>query len=302
MSKEAFIEKSFKDASIDRIQQANEIMEQYAADGYDLTLRQLYYQFVARGMIENTQQSYKRLGDLISNARLAGLLDWDHLTDRTRNLYGPSHDSSPHMAVRTASWRYKENKWLNQPTRVEVWVEKEALRGVIGGAASRLDIDHFACKGYASSSSMYEAAKRLKRYIENDQQVIILYLGDHDPSGLDMDRDITERLQLMGSDLIEVRRIALTWEQVQHYQPPPNPAKITDSRAADYIERYGSESWELDALEPAVLESLIEDAVAEIRDDELFDEARDEESPTLGLKREVARRWDEVVDFLQGGA
>jgi len=302
MSKETFIEKSFKDASLERIHQANEIMEQYAADGYDLTLRQLYYQFVSRAMIENTQRSYKRLGDLISNARLAGLLDWDHLTDRTRSLYGPNHNSSPEAAIRTAVWSYQENKWLNQPTRVEVWVEKEALRGVIGRAASRLDIDHFACKGYASSSSMYEAAKRLKRYIDNGQKVIILYLGDHDPSGLDMDRDITERLQLMGSDMIEVRRIALTTEQVIHYQPPPNPAKITDSRAADYIEKYGDESWELDALEPAVLESLIEEAVAEIRDDELYQSALEDESTNKDLMRQVSRRWDDVVNFLQGGA
>ena len=298
MSREMFIEKSFTAPSLERINQANEIMEEYASNGYDLTLRQLYYQFVSRDLIPNTQRSYKNLGNLISAARLAGLLDWDHLTDRTRFLRGPSHDASPSSAIMHMAYSYRESLWEDQPSRIEVWVEKEALAGVIGGCAARLDIDSFACKGYASSSSMYEAAKRHKRYIDDGQNVVILYLGDHDPSGLDMDRDILERLNLMGSPEIELRRIALTWEQIQQYQPPPNPTKITDSRAEQYMENYGGESWELDALEPAVLEALIQDAVMEIRNDGLFELAEGRQRDNKERLLTLSRNWDDVVQYL----
>ena len=298
MSREAFIETSFQKSSLKRIKEANEIMEDYARNGYDLTLRQLYYQFVSRDLIPNTQRSYKNLGNLISSARLAGLLDWDHMVDRTRALRGPTHEASPKEAIGYAAMMYREALWATQPHRIEVWVEKEALAGIIGGCAARLDIDSFACKGYSSSSAMYSAAKRLARYIADGQQVTILYLGDHDPSGLDMDRDIEDRLALMGASEVNVRRIALTWDQIQEYQPPPNPTKLTDSRAGQYIANYGYDSWELDALEPAVLETLIQEAVAEMRDADLYEEAKAQQKANQDRMHELSYRWKEVVEYL----
>lgn len=296
--KDKFIEKNFRGASLQRVEQANEIMQEYDDQGYELTLRQLYYQFVARGLIENSIRSYKNLGAIINDGRMAGMVDWDHIVDRTRSLQGLSTQHSPSSALHRASYHYREDKWINQPNHIEVWVEKEALAGVVWEACRGLQLDYFAAKGYASASSIYAAAQRFHRAKRQGKKIIIFYLGDFDPSGLDMDRDIRDRLSLMRAD-VRLERIALTWEQVQHYDPPPNPAKTTDSRAADYIATYGDESWELDALEPAVLVKLIRDAVEQVRDDDLWVDAEAAETQNKRIIEAVSNQWDEVVEFLR---
>ena len=220
MSRETYVTKRFNGKSVELISTANGIIEEYQEQGYDLTLRQLYYQFVARDLIENTQRAYKRLGAVVSDARLAGLIDWSAITDRTRTLRGNSHWSSPEGVIDSAYYGYREDKWSSQPTRVEAWIEKDALLGVISRVCTRLDIDYFSCRGYPSQSAIYTAAQRFKDYNEEGQKVVVLHLGDHDPSGLDMTRDINDRLKLFEVPDFEVRRIALTPEQVSTYNPP----------------------------------------------------------------------------------
>jgi len=299
MSKQTFIEKRFRKDSLATIETAENIMTEYAENGYDLTLRQLYYQFVSRGLIENTQRSYKNLGKLVSDGRMAGLLDWSQLTDRTRYLRGRGTESSPSNAIWHMAYSYRENLWLTQPTYVEVWVEKEALSSIISHSCS-FGVDYFATKGYASSSSMKSRAETFIDKQEEGKRTVIIYLGDHDPSGLDMVRDIEDRLKIMGATEIEVMPVALTWAQIQQYNPPPNPAKITDSRATDYIAQHGNESWELDALEPAVLEALIEENILALRDENLWAEAEKVQDVNKALMTSVSSRWEEVVRFLQG--
>lgn len=273
-----YVPKKFSKSSQAIIEQANEIIESYADQGFDLTLRQLYYQFVARDLIPNKQSEYKRLGSIVNDARLAGLIDWETIVDRTRNLQQNSHWSGPREIVEACAKQFQIDKWATQPTRVEVWIEKDALVGVIERVCRRNDVPFFSCRGYTSQSEMWAASQRLIGHIQNAQDVTIIHLGDHDPSGIDMSRDIQSRLELfVGSD-IEVNRIALNMDQVTKYNPPPNPAKITDSRASSYIERFGHESWELDALEPAVLEHLIDDTIDEHRDDDLWDQAVEEQN------------------------
>lgn len=267
--KRAYIDKKFRKSSLTMIEQANEIVEEYQGQGYDLTLRQLYYQFVARDLLPNTIQSYDRLGALISNARLAGLVDWTAIEDRTRSLHKlPSWDS-PSDIVEACASQYREDLWRNQPKLIEVWVEKEALAGVFQRVCDELRVPLFSCRGYVSQSAMWRAAMR---HIRGGKRVKILHFGDHDPSGLDMTRDIKDRLETFGS-LADVFRIALNLDQIEEYGPPPNPAKTTDARYAAYQAQYGDESWELDALEPAVLSQLVEDNVLLVRDQTLWDGA-----------------------------
>jgi hypothetical protein len=185
-----------KGESLAIISYANQIAIDYTNQGYDLTLRQLYYQFVARDLLPNTQKSYDRLGQLVNRARLAGLLDWDYLVDRTRNIRSVSHWENPSDIIDTVSRQFRLDKWTDQPTRVEVWVEKEALAGVVQRVADRNDVAWFSCRGYVSQSEMWAAAQRLFGYIAAGQNVIVLHLGDHDPSGIDMTRDITDRLKM----------------------------------------------------------------------------------------------------------
>lgn len=270
MPKIAYKDITFRGASLDTIHLVNKVIEEYEDMGYDLTLRQLYYQLVARGYIENSDRSYKRVGELINNARLAGLVDWHSITDRTRNMQSRSHWDSPGQIISSAINQYFIDLRADQPVYVEVWVEKEALVEVVGKACHALDVPYFACRGYVSQSEMWAAARRLaQEECDRDTRSVILHLGDHDPSGVDMTRDIQDRLAMFEADT-EVRRIALTYDQVQAYNLPPNPAKLTDSRCKAYIEQYGDESWELDALNPTVIHDLITEHVDKLTDFELL--------------------------------
>ena len=284
MPKIAYINKNFADRTLVLIEACNRIIGQYRAQGYDLTLRQLYYQLVARNTIANKQSEYKRLSSILTDARLAGLVDWKAIVDRMRNLQGVTHWGCPRDIMDAAYRGYALDKWLRQPNRVEVWVEKDALSSVIAKACRPLDVDYFSCRGYVSISEMWRAARRLADYIEvNEQEVTIFHLGDHDPSGMDMTRDIEERLSLLSGHSIWVERIALNQDQIRQYSPPPNPTKLTDARAGGYVAKYGNDSWELDALEPSVIVGVIEDAILPLRDDQLWDEAVAEQGAHKGV-------------------
>lgn len=295
MLKIAYITKKFQAKAQALIEKANEIITSYEAQGFSLTLRQLYYQFVARDIIPNSIKEYKTLGAIISDARMAGMIDWYSIEDRTRSLAGPTHWDSPSQIIRACASSFKIDKWENQPHRVEVWVEKEALADVIAQATRPLDFDYFSCRGYTSQSEMWKAGRRFERYAEDGQTPIILHFGDHDPSGIDMTRDIQERLEtFMGG--LKVDRLALNFDQIEQYNPPPNPAKVTDSRAAAYIAEYGTESWELDVLEPSVLTTLIREAVMQFRDEDKWQEKLDEEEHLKEVLKNVSDDWDTIAN------
>jgi hypothetical protein len=265
MARETFITKKFGKAAINMIAHAVVICDNYAEQGYDLSLRQLYYQFVSKNLIPNTEKDYKNLGNLISDARLAGLLDWDMIRDRGRTTIENPHWSSPADILDSAASSFRLDMWEGQDNHVEVMVEKQALEGVLLPVCNKLDVPFTSNKGYSSSSALYETSKRLGAAFADMKSLHIIYLGDHDPSGIDMSRDVKERLELFTGHEINLHRVALNMEQVTKYQPPENPAKVTDSRAAGYIERFGHSSWELDALEPSLLASLVEEKVHELR-------------------------------------
>lgn len=298
MPKIKYLEKRFSRQSRALIQRANEIIAEYLSQGFDLTLRQLYYQFVARDIIPNKQEEYKRLGSIVNDARLAGLIDWDAIVDRTRYVRSLAHWDNPEDIVHGAAQQYRIDKWADQTFRPEVWIEKDALVGVIEGVCSRLDVPFFSCRGYTSQSEMWSAAQRLRWHVRAGQTPVILHFGDHDPSGIDMTRDIESRLELFMGGL-EVKRLALNFDQIETFNPPPNPAKITDSRSGAYIARFGSESWELDALDPNTLAGLIETTILDLRDDDKWKRARAHEDTARANLRAIASKYDDVIDFLK---
>jgi hypothetical protein len=281
------------------IAHANLIISEYQEQGYTLTLRQLYYQFVARDLIENSQKSYKNLGAIIGKARKAGMIDWNAIEDRTRSLRGVSHWEDPSEIISSSAYSFRLDKWRLQPYRIEVWVEKEALAGVIGQVCRRLDIDYFSCRGYGSLSEMYRAGKRLAHYEDGNQDVVILHLGDHDPSGMDMTRDINDRLDMFAERSINIDRLALNMDQIEQYNPPPNFAKMSDSRAAEYVTEYGYDSWELDALDPAVLDDLITTAVLDHRNKEVWEREFKKEKKYRELLNKASDNWGEIVEFIE---
>jgi len=300
MPKIAYQQHRFSAASVATIQRANDIIAEYAAQGFDLTLRQLYYQFVARGYVPNRDREYSKLGSIINDARLAGLVDWDAIQDRTRFLRSLSHWSTPGDIIDSAAASYRRDLWANQEYRVEVWIEKDALVGVIANVCEEADVPYFSCRGYDSQSAMWAAAQRLERWERRGQTPVIFHFGDHDPSGLDMTRDIEDRLTMfMGG--VEIRRLALNMDQVRQYSPPPNPAKTTDSRFESYTSRYGTESWELDSMEPRVLADLIRGQIEEFQDEDQWRadvEEMERQRASLGV---ASKRWAEVEAFLADG-
>ena len=295
-----YVPKSFRPDTQTRINQANEIIVEYQAQGFKLTLRQLYYQFVSRDLIPNTVQSYKSLGDVVNDGRLAGLIDWDAIEDRTRNLRSSPHWSSPRSIVRACADQFAVDLWDTQENYVECWIEKDALVGVIEGICNELDVPFFACRGYTSQSEMWGAAQRLIERENRGKKTTIIHLGDHDPSGIDMTRDIQDRLELFGSTAV-IHRIALVYDQIEQYNPPPNPAKTTDARYQSYANKYGDESWELDALEPRVIVDLIREAVQDRLDQDTWEEALERQQTGRDQLGKVSRRWDNVVTYLGNG-
>lgn len=305
MPKICYVEKKFSAGSLKIIEQANQIITTYQAQGFNLTLRQLYYQFVSRDLIANKMTEYKRLGSIVSDARRAGLIDWDAIVDRTRSLKSVSHWESPAEIIRVCSEQFKIDKWADQPYHVEVWIEKDALAGVFERVChQRWDIPYFACRGYGSDSEVWAAGIRLKRvarYVYDGglrKQPIILHFGDHDPSGVDMTRDIIDRLAMFSGLNIEVRRLALNMDQIEEYNPPPNPAKELDPRATAYVEQFGNESWELDALEPAVLAELVSETIEQLIDQDKWKASEERQDAHIETLSRVSNRWEEVEEFV----
>lgn len=297
---EAFIDRKFADSSMDVINHANRIIAEYQRQGFSLTLRQLYYQFVSRDLIANKQTEYKRLGSIINDGRLAGLIDWEAIEDRTRNVRKPNVWDNPAEIIKAVSQQYKENLWEGQEYRPEVWIEKDALVGVIEPVCKRYRVPYFACRGYSSQSEQYASGVRFRDLLADGVTPIVLHLGDHDPSGIDMTRDNKDRLTMFAGEPIEVRRLALNWDQIQAYKPPPNPAKETDSRAQGYMEQFGGSSWELDALDPRTIDKIISDEIDGLIDQDAWDAAKEKEADSIGVLLDISNSLDDVVTFLRG--
>lgn len=294
--KRAFTAKRMGSSALRMIDTINDILAEYEKAGYDLSLRQCYYQLVARGLVENTERSYKNVGNIISDGRLNGLIDWNMIKDRGREVVCNTHWSSPAQIVKACAAQYKIDRWDNQPCYVEVMVEKQALEGVLLPVCQKWDVPFTANKGYSSSSAMYDAGRRIQSKLEDDKDVIVIYLGDHDPSGIDMTRDIEDRLRQFSEngtgDMFAVQRIALNMDQIEEMNPPKNPAKITDSRAQSYIKRFGRSSWELDAIDPKTLAGLVSSAIRRIVDPDAWCDSDKEQQAGRDALRKVCEQME----------
>ncbi len=280
-----------KEDSIDRVNDCNQIIQSYMQQGFSLTLRQLYYQLVSQNIIANNEKEYKALGNLVSRARLAGMMDWDAIEDRVRRPWTPLEYENLEEMIEDAIQTYRLPRWRNQNTYAELWVEKDALAGVLQPLASAYHTTMMVNRGYSSQSAMYESAERIMNTRERmgAKNAIVFYLGDLDPSGEDMVRDIRDRLRMFECR-VEVKKIALTMAQVQHFKPPPNPTKLTDSRAADFVARYGNNSWEVDALSPPTLQALIRAEFDLIVDKKLMDAIKKREKKEKKEVRQVVEQ------------
>lgn len=313
-----------------------EIAEEYDNDGYVLTLRQLYYQLVSRDIIPNHDKVYSKISSIKDDIVYSGLVDWDIFEDRGRVPSISYYEHNVKDALRRTIDQYRLNRQIGQERHVEVWTEKDAISSILKKVTSRYTIRLVVNKGYTSSTAIYGAYERFVEDIISGKKVTILYFGDHDPSGIDMIRDIHDRLMFMFTrgerlqendiyekiekwwedkeysvfniaelqgfenmmdifyndddsckvmdlfkrgqitlwlkehNLFEIIPVGLTMEQIKLYNPPHNPAKITDPRAKGYIQKYGPISWEVDALKPEVMIKIVESAIEEKIDVQIY--------------------------------
>lgn len=286
----------------DILTKALEIKEEYDGEDMTLTLRQMYYQFVARGISPSGQLHYKRIGDVLTDARYAGEFPIEGLEDRGRSVAEGDFtrlDTDVDAALDTAAehmqrmplYTLEADRWVNQPHHVSVWVEKQALEGVFEPTCTELGVSWFACKGYPSVSALWEWIKQVQAATDGEEfqsgtenhiggcrDCTVLYFGDHDPDGWEIprsaERNIARLMSVKDIDVsVRFKRIGLNMDQIRRYSPPPFEAKMTSARYAGYIAEHNTdEAWELDALEPTVLRDLIRKEVNALFDQRIYDE------------------------------
>jgi len=257
------LSKNFRKDTMLLLEKIVAMTDDYERKGYRMTLRQLFYQLVSHDILPNDQKKYKKLSTIIKDARMAGLIDWDVIEDRIRIPTMPSEFENISHLVKAAISSYRRDRWENQEYYVEAWVEKDALSGVLEPVTRKYHVHLLVNRGYSSTSALHESVLRIKE--QQDKECVILYLGDHDPSGKNMITDIRNRLEQFQCDAT-VRDVALTMQQIRQYNLPPNPAKKSDPRSDKYIKRHGNLSWELDALTPEVLNQLVSSHIEEFLD------------------------------------
>jgi hypothetical protein len=252
----------------DVVAAALEVFEQYDTA---LTLRQLYYRLVSRHLFENTINNYKRLSRIMVRAREERAVPVNCLEDRSRRVLGRGDtgykSATDFLKKRVASLKesYKDFRmpmWVDQPFNLLISLEKDALSRLVSDEANKYYIRTFPTRGYPS----FTYVSRMASYIRNrlkGKPTVVLYFGDFDPSGVDIERDLGERLQKYGAGEFKVRRVALTKEQIMQYSLPPMPVKKSDARAPSFVSNFGEETVELDALEPNVLKLLVHRSVAD---------------------------------------
>jgi hypothetical protein len=284
------------------LEKVNIVLEDYARQGYVLTLRQLYYRLVTQNVIPNRPNEYAKLSDVLTEGRLGGIVDWNSIEDRVRVPKRPYTVDDIDDAISDTVNQYRLDRQLGQKNYVEMWTEKDAISNILYRQTAEYGIPLLVNRGYSSTTAMYESYKRMERAIKRGQVPHVVYFGDHDPSGLDMAlRDIPERLNdLFGTDVV-CKHIGITMPQIEQFDPPPNPAKITDPRAKWYIGEYGDSSWEVDALEPKDMHDVIHEELSQIIDLDMFEKKKtqeEKERKEIALLPDLKDKFETIKAFI----
>lgn len=254
--------------TVAKIEAAREILSEYRP----MTVRQVYYQLVSRQVIKNSKGSYDSLCNDLVKARQQGLISWDWIDDRLRRPRKVSMWDSLSCFAETAIAAYRRNVWMEQSGLLEVWLEKDALSGIFEDVLNPYGVTLNVGRGYDGWTSIYKASLRYR----DIDDVVILYFGDFDPSGEDMARSLRDRLAFFQASPKIIKR-ALRYEDIARYKLPPDYAKKSDSRAKNFIAKYGDVSVELDALPIEVLKQRIVEGVEEYMDIEALQLVKESE-------------------------
>ncbi|MBA7584827.1 hypothetical protein ES695_00975 [Candidatus Atribacteria bacterium 1244-E10-H5-B2] len=258
--------------SLELLAQVQKIIDSY---DFALTLRQIYYQLVAKQIIPNEQRYYKKLSRICVKGRDEGILPEEGFSDRLREIDKPSAWLDLNGFMETVKRSYNKDKWQNQPKYLEIWTEKDALRSVLTEITYPYDISLMVARGQLSRTAIYEASERYKA--KDDKECYLYYCGDFDPSGLSIYNSIRKRLEDFGM-FINYERIALTERQIEKYKLPSDPGKESDPNYNKFVSIYGSDMVvELDSLPPDVLRKIVEDCIIKNIDYELLGQVQEKE-------------------------
>jgi hypothetical protein len=225
--------------------------------GKPMTVRQVFYQATVHGLVEKAETGYAKVQTDLTVMRRSGDLPYDYLADNTRWQRKPDTFNSVEEALRETARFYRKSLWTDADCYVEIWLEKDALSGVIYPITSMYDVPLMVARGYASLSFLHSAAEFIN---DLDVPAYIYHLGDFDPSGVNAGEKIEETLREMAPDAdISFERIAVTREQIEEWDLPTRPTKTSDSRARGF----GEISVELDAIDPNQLRELVKTAIEE---------------------------------------
>jgi hypothetical protein len=253
-----------------------------------MTVRQVFYQATVAGVVEKSEAGYNKVQTDLVQMRRSGALPYDWLADNTRWQRKPRSFNSVQHALNDTARFYRKSLWADADAYVEVWLEKDALAGVVMPVTSDYDVPLMVARGYASLSFLHSAAEYIG---EIDVPTYIYHLGDFDPSGVNAGEKIEQTLKEMAPHAeIHFKRIAVTPWQIENFDLPTRPTKTTDTRSKGF----GSISVELDAIEPDLLRSLVRDHIERhlpARQFEILKVAEASERDLLkGLVREIAER------------
>lgn len=271
--------------SLALIEQVQKVISEY---DFALTLRQIYYQLVARQIIANLKSQYQRLSRLCVIGRDEGMLPEEAFADRLRQVQKSASWEDLREYMETVKESYRKARWGNQDVYLEIWTEKDALRGVIQPITDLYDVNLLVVRGQVSRTAIWEASERF-----NEQEKVgkLIYLGDFDPSGISIYRSLKERIVKRVKVSVEFQRIALTPEQIEKYDLPEDYGKKKDPNYKRFVAEYGDNVVELDALPPEVLQKLVRDSIEQNIDWKKWKAIEDEE------QREQAK----LEEIIQGG-
>lgn len=222
-----------------------------------LTVRQVYYQLASAGLVPLSRKGYRQAQRLLLRVREEGIVPWSYFADRARQVVKPSQWEDVQDFADTVGRAYRRDLWRAQPHHVEIWLEKDAMSGMVADITEPYGVGVHVCRGFSSATFVHEAAAALALL---DKPKFIYYLGDHDPSGLSIEKAVRERLESFGA-AFKFYRLAVTLDDIAMFDLRPLEAKKTDSRYRRYVADHGTETIELDALPPTELRKRLTNAI-----------------------------------------
>jgi hypothetical protein len=282
---------SFMGSNRVKLDLIQDIIKEYRDNRLVLTLRQVHYQLVSKNLIENNDKEYRSLSNLLANARLAGVIDWNSIVDRNRESRIPYYENDITDSIERTLRCYRLDRMKNQDVYIEVMIEKMAIYEIVKQVTDAYSITLTGNKGNCSVTVLYDCANRLKKACAEGKYCIILYIGDHDPSGLMMIDSICNQLSLMCVPNFEFRPIALTQEQALQYNLPVNPVKMSDKNSPNYIEKYGKAAWECDALPTKVMQDILRMEILSCIDCDKYQDMLDQEENEKKELSEIIKSW-----------